>query len=121
MSEVPVRKKVAAFPFEIRFLSTRPSCKGSVLKLTKVGLIVEAQSLLLTPNEQVEVEFTLPVFKDTIKAILVCIKTYDHSDPKASSPDTKVRRLTELHFKSISAVAESILDRFLAQLKSGAR
>jgi phage gp45-like len=70
-------KKVALYPIGCELKNDKRSLRGSIMKLTSNGILINSSEQPLHVNETFTATFDLPQKDETISVTAVVFKTYD--------------------------------------------
>jgi hypothetical protein len=101
-------KKIKAFPFPITVKIGAHVVNGQVVKMGKLGLMIETTSAMLSVGDTVEAEFTLPVIKEVIHCTGLIVKLINQMTGAGGL------RIAEMHFKLIPDLARERVMNYLA-------
>ena len=106
-------KKIGPFPFPVVLKIGTHVVNGQVVKLNKVGFMMETNSAIVGVGDRPEVEFTLPVVKTVIQCTGIVVKILNQATGVGGS-----MRITEVHFKLISQDALEKIVNYLTAANS---
>lgn len=118
MPKKPV-KKVKPFPFkgEIKESTTARPCQ--IVLLTQTAALLEVVGGSVQPGDKVEVSFQTPVLGDSVQFHGLVVKVYNQltglTAPHAEGASGTIHRL-EIHIRSIDALHQNHIARFLHQI-----
>jgi hypothetical protein len=107
-------KKVTAYPISATLTGPSGAIKGNIVKLTKVGFLIETEKSL-TVSGQFTVSFELPVSLETVTCVGVVVKVYSRYGGEPGK--LKSHALNEIHFKSLSGEQSQRIHQFLVKIK----
>lgn len=106
MSKTEV-KKVKAFPFPITVKVANHVVNGQLVKMGRMGFMIETTSALLSVGDTVEAEFTLPVMKEVINCTGLVVKLFNQMTGAGGM------RIAEIHFKLLPDAAREKIMNYL--------
>lgn len=117
-----IRVKVKPYPILVNFLGGTTPVQGKILKLTMDGMMVDMGKNILSINDKLTAEFTLPVLGKALKIPVKVIKFHDRAlegrDPNSGKPAGMiVQRFTEFHYLSVSGADKKSVNDFLITIK----
>lgn len=117
-----IKVKVKPYPISVEVTGGKTPVKGKVLKLTLDGMLVDIGNVMLTINDRLTSEFTLPALKIDLKIPVKVIKFHDRAlegrDPLSNKPaGMTVQRFTEFHYLSLSDKDKKYINDFLVTIK----